>query len=230
MVTPTSPSQPQTSPGLSPVVQIVVSLLLFFHLGFLAIAIVCNARPESELRAALANAPVLAQYTQLLNMDTSYSFNLTDGSPLDTDHFVEIRLDPRNSDSAEPQVLRFPSGVSKVGARAERYRNLLVNAARSLGDEYGNADVENLLPAAIAHKLLSENEIQTGKHRFLLRRTIPLSMDQANSVEERTRDPRNPELIQTPYEADITFYRGEVQVTRAADPLEVSPILREPQP
>ena len=144
--------------------------------------------------------------------------------------FVEIRLDPRNSDSAEPQVLRFPSGVSKVGARAERYRNLLVNAARSLGDEYGNADVENLLPAAIAHKLLSENEIQTGKHRFLLRRTIPLSMDQANSVEERTRDPRNPELIQTPYEADITFYRGEVQVTRAADPLEVSPILREPQP
>jgi hypothetical protein len=206
----------------------VVSLLLFVHLTGLAIAVLANVAPVSELRGQLGMVPIVRQYYQLLHLFLGYDFHLTDDAPLDSDLRIEVETNWSGASRADAKKLTLPEPGLGHGMRAQLYRRL-VGTTGSLVDELTDRDtesVEGLLPRAIAAKLLAEAGIDSGKHRVRFQRNQSLDREEVTSSDPNLRNPLAPARFSTLYEADVTFSGGELVLTKAASALETSPVNR----
>ena len=199
----------------------LISYLIFLHFFILLVGIKASST-SSGLEQDLRNkVPGLKPYLQMLGMDLSYMFHLTnyeDGQYGDSDHFIEA--DVKLPDGSTKQIVFGPSGFVP-GARYRRYERFAFRAAGYA--ESQNENIASLLPQVIARRILLENnsrELTLRCRRHLLQN---LMLD-PNSAEGRTirgRKPDDPFYFQTVYEARCFMNdQGEVivaQIKTASD-------------
>jgi len=205
-------------------VRTVVSLLLFVHLFALAIAMTSRATTVetefgpagSELLSRMRDVPFLMRYLQFLELDESYNNAWTQGGPLDSDHAIEVVLefkDPR----ADQLTIRIPADRLWPPLREERYRSLALTAAALVG----NSQRENILPQAIAEKLVGEHGATGGTIR--IRRHFPQSPQEAASLDDAVADPNSDRYYETVYEARILVNDGDVSLLKSESPGTAAP-------
>jgi len=200
-------------------VRTVASLLLFVHLFALAIAITSRATTVntefgpagSELLARMRDVPVLMQYLQLLELDESYNNAWTQGGPLDSGHTIEVDLEFADP-GADALTIRIPEDRLWPPMRNGRHRSLALTATALVGSD----ERENILPQAIAEKLIVEHGATGGTIR--LRRHFPQSPTEAASLDEAVSDPLNDRYYETVYEARILVSDGDVSLLKSESP------------
>jgi len=201
-----------------------VSFLLFVHLFTVVMTINSEFRPASPLRAGLGRIGFLEPYMQLLHMDIAYNYHLTYGpmNPLDFDHRVEFyRNYSAASDEAESQV----PDESDTLTQTNRYRNL----ARSMVEFVEQPGLESIFPASVAKRLILDGETHDGNHRLRIVRYVPLSREEARSLDA---DPNAADQFETVYEADVILSynkllkRHEVILNKVEAAGETAPVER----
>ena len=192
-------------------VRTALSLLLVVHMLALFVAVASNAGPPSPLRQAFRNVPGAVTYLQALHMDLAYNYHFTYGEPLDTDHFAQMELNWQGQSGPEATLLELPDVSIQPGIRRGRYFNL----TRTMSGLTGVDEIAGLLPLAIAQRLLVENDITEGTHRFRCRRHYTLDTVDVGSPIPADRDPEDPSRFDTIYQANLFFAGDELNLIKA---------------
>jgi hypothetical protein len=91
--------------------------------------------------------------------------------------------------------------------------------AYRVGEVANNDTLSAELPQSISNALLAEAEIQEGQHRFRCRR-------QSIASPEFAPPPRQEPAYFTAYEADATFFRGKLNISKADPGRLTAPVVR----
>lgn len=201
----------------APPLRTTVSFLLFLHAFALFVGLVSNWN-ASELEMKLRNVPGVRPYLQLIGQDRSYIplYSLTYADPEDADHSVEVELELPDG---KRQTVVLPPPEIKAAQRRRRYVRLTTVA----GLLSGNADVESLLPQAIASHLMARYGATGGTIRC--RRNFLISIDQA--ADTRGKGPPIYSESETLFEASIVVLGGRVQLLKTESATDSAPAARE---
>ena len=192
-------------------VRTALSLLLVVHFLALFVAVASNAGYVSPLRRAFRNVPGVVTYLQSLHMDLAYNYHLTYGESIDTDHFAQVEVNWKGKSSPEATLLELPDVSIQPGIRRGRYFNL----TRAMSSRSEVEEIAGLLPLAIAQRLLVENDVADGTHRFRCRRHYMLDTVDVGSTNPADRDPEDPSRFDTIYEANLFFAGDELNLIKA---------------
>lgn len=210
-------------------IRTVASLALFIHLFAVGIAMTSRATTidtetgpaGSELLTRVRGVPLLMQYLQLLELDESYNFAWTQGGPMDAGNSIEVDLEYVDQD-AGPRTVRIPQDLYWPPLRAERHRNLTLTAAALVGNE----NQENIIPQAIAERLIANLGAASGTIRIV--RHYPQSPLESASLDTAVADPFNARYYDTIYEARILVNDGKVSLLKSESPGTSAPAARGP--
>ena len=201
-----------------------VSLLLFIHLVCVGVALTSNLH-RSSLQARLIE--VLQPYLGLVNLDPDFTpYHLTQGQPLDDDHFLEVELVTSSNSSkaaidSQPILVTLDRG-NRWGFARRRYRRLAYTIAY-------HARAENdHLTAALA-RAAAGLVLEQGADRQAIVRC-----QQHESQPRRLEDlaagfPENPAAAQyhrKVYEADVWFAEGLLRVQKRVTDQEAAQLER----
>jgi hypothetical protein len=215
-----SPVEDQPLPGTG--VRTLLSFLLFLHLFALFVACVSNSA-ASPLQRRLRYVP--AAYLQLLNMDLSYGFHLTQAELSDVDYVIEMELETAGG----KKTVRLPPSELGPPIRYRRYERLgwLMADRVAFADTTGDASMESLLPQAIAARLFLENDARRGTLRCMAHRLQ--SMDDAASTDPKIRNPFHPSYYFPVYTATVWLDdQDRVQISKLTTGVDVAPAATEP--
>lgn len=175
----------------------------------------------SELLARMRGVPMLMPYLQLLELDESYNYAWTQGGPMDSGNAIEVDLEYVNQD-AGPRTIRIPSERYWPPLRAERHRNLALTASALVGNE----NQENIIPQAIAERVVADHGAASGTIRIV--RHYPQSPLEAASLDIAVADPMDSRYYETVYEARILVNDGLVSLLKSESPGTSAPAARGP--
>ncbi len=207
----------------------VITLVVFIHLFILFSGAFARTRLSSDLLRGLYNAPGFSEYLGVLHMG-QYSFHLTHYADLDQDYNCDVVVDWRDgiaTDSDEFRSLRklelFDERGTFPPTRRRRYQRLAQNVAANVGAESAN---ESRLPLAIAKGLLAEQKITAGRHRFRSRRQEIRVPEFYQAEPPSPEDPYDESLYSNTYQADVTFFKGKVNINKVSESRETAPVDR----
>lgn len=229
-----SPPRSASEPPLpSPAVQGVVSLVVVIHLFAIFVGAFSNQLPISRevqpLRVQLRRTPGLVEYLQTLGMDFAFNhrrvnFMLTGASLEDVDHYVDIVRDWEDPFAESPAAIPAdrklplePAGPLST-ARKGRYLNLALSVALNTVDE----DLESTLPQTIINRLMAENAIQGGRHRFRCRAQLLQEPGNVDAGDPSLRDPYHERWFDDVYQADVVPGDGRWLLSKVAGRGEVT--------
>ncbi|HIA19817.1 MAG TPA: hypothetical protein EYN70_10445 [Planctomycetaceae bacterium] len=202
----------------------VVSLLLLIHLVCVGIALSSNLH-RSTLQARLMK--VLQPYLGLVNLDPDFTpYHLTQGQPLDDDHFLEIELvAERNSstaivDSKKDRVTL--EGGNRWGFARRRYRRLAYAIAYHARAE--NDHLTAALARAAAGLVLEKGTDRQAIVRCQQHESQPRRLeDLAAGFPENPADAQYHRKV---YEADVWFAEGLLRVQKRVTDQEAAQLER----
>ncbi len=163
-------------------IRTAVSFLIFLHLFALGVAMM-SGEPSSDLEKQLRTVPGVVPYTQLLMMDLSYRFAMTQGpgfsvrpdgrsipaAAAENDHWFEADL---QTESGTVNVVLPPESGLFPPQRFARYQVLAAYATvLAAGAETDSSS--GLLFTEIAKRLLREHKATGGKIRVCWRKPNP---------------------------------------------------------
>lgn len=165
-----------------PVGRPILSLLLFFHLFFIMVALGGNHFP-SALQGRLVG--LASPYLRVLNFDVSFTpFYLTLGTVDDQDHRIEV-LAADAYDSGEDGWIEVTAPGWRGGERTRRYQRLAGTMA--FFGERRQDQLSALFARSIAEHFLNQRHIEPAQIRC--RRILP---QDRSAVSGGTPEQRNP--------------------------------------
>ena len=215
---------------LSETARSICTLFLLIHLLCVFICLSANWI-RSPLQAGLLR--VLAPYTQLLNIDLSFTpYHLTHAQQHDVDNFIEIEILPGTTDAAR---VRLPHVESFQGGKAyHRYKTLAdVMAFHALRDD--DETTSTLAQSVAMHVLQNHVVSSVGEHpdNAGLRGVVRVrqhTLQATNDLRQGNNNPSADQYYRTAYEADIGMDgdSGKVWVhTRPDEAGEAAPAARK---
>ena len=201
-----------------------VSLLLLIHLVCVGVALASNLH-RSSLQARLME--ILQPYLGSVNLDPDFTpYHLTQGQPLDDDHFLEVEVVASGSKVAT--IRDLPSGSVELeqgnrwGFARRRYRRLAYAIAYHARSE--NDHLTGILARAVAALVLDQEDGRQAIVRCQQHESQPRQLD-----ELAAGFPENPVAEQyhrKVYEADVWFAEGSFRVQKRVTEEEVAPLER----
>jgi hypothetical protein len=192
----------------------VLSLLLFFHLFCVAVALSGNHFP-SALQIRLID--LFAPYLRSLNFDLNYTpYHLTLGTIDDQDHRIEVLPAGGDEQSAEAWL-----GVPDKARRGERYRRYqrLAAAMGFFGERQQN-NQSALFAGAVAEHFLHQRQITPAQIRC--RRILPQDRNLVAGGTAEDRNPWSERYFSEVYRANTVVGGGSVSVIKVEEAGQVA--------
>lgn len=206
-VNPATESQEAISGGTG-----FVSLLLLIHLVCVGVALASNSH-RSSLQARLIE--VLQPYLGLVNLDPDFTpYHLTQGQPLDDDHFLQVELVTGSNSSkaavdSQTGLVTLERG-NRWGFARRRYRRLAYAIAYHARAE--NDHLTGVLARAAAGLVLEKGTDRQAIIRCQQHESQPRHLgDLAAGFPE---DPAAAQYHRKVYEADVWFAEGLLHVQK----------------
>ena len=200
-----------------------MSFLLFVHLFALFVACVSNGA-ASPLQRRLRFVP--APYLQLLHMDLSYGFHLTQAELSDVDYLIEMDLENPTSGK---KTVRLPPRDLGPPIRYRRYERLawLLADRAAFAESSGDPSAESIIPQAVAARIFKEHGARRGTLRCIAHRLQ--SMDDVASTDSKVRNPLDRSYFFPVYTATVWLDdQDRVQISKLATGVDVAPAATEP--
>lgn len=222
-----SPSDPAALPSQQ--VRTAVSLALFIYLFTLAVGVIARdvhiaaqvrSPNESSLEAALGNIQGLRHLRQLLWMDDSYDYYLTQAEEIDVDHSITADVLMPNG-STESIVLPDPATRSPLARR----RWQLLAHRLAVFSSIPDPDLErarDILIQGVAAHVLAETGGKSVVVRVKGHPTLPRMEDY---------NPKNPTVGTDPrdvYAARAWISGGRVNLLKQESKVDAAPAARSP--
>ena len=215
---------------LSETTKSIVTLLLLIHLLCVFICLSANWS-RSPLQTRLLQ--ILAPYTQLLNIDLSFTpYHLTHAQQYDVDNFIEIEIWARATDTTRirlPQTGQFQG--SQAYHRAKTLADVMAFHALRDDDETTGTLAQSVANYALKHRVVP-SEIE-HPHTAELRGTVRVRqhmLQATNDLRAGNNNPSADQYYRTAYEADVDVDRdtGKVWIhTRPDASGEAAPAARK---
>jgi hypothetical protein len=193
----------------------ILSLLLFFHLFLVFVALSANHFPS-----ALQNRLVgfFSPYLRVLNLELNFTpFHLTVGSVDDQDHRVEVL--PTGGMESDPSTwLALPDAGWRGGERYKRYQRLASSMAF-----FGERDQDNfsaLFARSVAESFLNQREIVPVQVRC--RRLLPQDRSVVEGGTPEQRDPYSDQYSAEVYRANVLVDGASVSVIKVEEAGQVA--------
>ncbi len=178
-----------------PVGRPLLSLLLFFHLFFVFVALTSNHFP-SALQRRLTG--LFSPHLRVLNFDLNFTpYYLTLGTVDDQDHRIEVLA--AGGDAADSdQWIRLADAGWRGGERSKRYQRLA--ASMAFFGERQQDNLTALFARSVAEYFLYQRQIEPAKVRC--RRILPQDRSAVAGGTIEQRDPLSDQYFSEVYCAD----------------------------
>jgi len=191
-----------------------LSLLLFFHL-FLIFVALCGNHFPSALQSRLVG--LFSPYLRVMNFDLNFTpYYLTLGSADDQDHRIEVLAASSSDGSGE--WLSLPDVGWRAGERYKRYQRLADSMA--FFGERQQDNLSALFARSVAESFLNQRQIVPEQVRC--RRILPQDRSAVEGGTPEQRDPLSDQYFTEVYRANTIVDGANVSVIKAEEAGQVA--------